>query len=231
MEIRQEAQTIMSKLPDQTHVFISHSQKDVAELIQALADSDIEVWHYYPINALATGLMNSTNPPGVQHGKISESVLNYLTDIRPGPLAMNWHQPIREAVQDAGEHYFIAADRNFELGDVHSAAIDLCSAVNCAVIGQAAIRGWPHADAAGDINTVLGLATGTLANNLLEFTALIDNTADENLDLNSAYGAATGVLQAAVHSYFHDFGYTPENATQLARHAFGLISEARESTP
>lgn len=229
MEIRQETQTIMSKLPDQTHAFISYSQEDVTEIIGAL--SVIEVWQPFPINALATGLMGTTNQQDTRPGKQSKFFLDYLADVRPGPLSRNWHQPICEAVQDAGEHYFDAARRNFALGDVHSAANDLYSAVNCAVIGQAAIRGWPHADAAGDIKTVLGLATGKLATTLPEFTALIDNTADENLDLNSAYGAATGILQAAAHGYFHAFGYTPENATQLARHAFGLISEARESTP
>ena len=113
---------------------------------------------------------------------------------------------------------------------MRSAAHDLCSAVNCAVIGQAAIRGWPHADADSDFNTVLGLATGILPADLTQFTALIDNTAEENLDLNSAYGAATGILQAVDHGYFHAFGYTPETATQLARHAFGLITQTGEPT-
>ena len=230
MEIRHEAHTIMSMLPDRQRAFIIGSPERVSECIQALSDADIEGWHAYPINALATGLMGAPNPPDVGPAQISESFLNYLADIPPGPLAQGWRQPILEAVQDAGEHYFSAADRNFQLGDIRSAAHDLCSAVNCAVVGQAAIRGWPHADGDNDVNTVLGLATGILPADLTQFTALIDNTAEENLDLNSAYGAATGILQAVDHGYFQAFGYTPETATQLARHAFGLIAQTGEPT-
>ena len=230
MKIRHEAHTIMSMLPDRQRTFIIGSPERVTEFIRALSDADIEVWHPYPINALATGLMNASNPPDVRPARISESFLNYLADTPPGPLVQGWRQPVLEAVQDAGEHYFSAADRNFQLGDVRSAAHDLCSAVNCAVIGQAAIRGWPHADADSDVNTVLGLATGILPADLVQFTALIDNIAEENLDLNSAYGAATGILQAIDHGYFHAFGYTLENATQLARNAFGLIAQTGEPT-
>ena len=231
MEIRHEAHTIMSMLPDGKHAFITGSTERVAELVQALSNADIEVWHPYPINALATGLTTASNSEDVLPAQISESFLNYLSDTPPGPLSQGWRQPILEAVHGAGEHYFNAADRNFQLGDMRSAAHDLCSAVNCAVIGQAAIHGWPHADAGNDINTVLGLDTGTLPTDLTQFTALIDSTADENLDLNSAYGAATGILQAVDHGYFHAFGYTPETATQLARHAFGLIARTGEPTP
>ena len=230
MEIRHEAHTIMSMLPDGKRAFIIGSPERVTEFIQALRDNDIEVWDPYPINALATGLMNASNPLNDQPAETSDSFLQYLADIQPSPLAQGWHQPILEAVHDAGEQYFSAADRNFQLGDLRSAAHDLCSAVNCAVIGQAAIRGWPHADADNDINTVLGLATGIVPADLTQFTALIDNTAEENLDLNSAYGAATGILQAVDHGYFQAFGYTPETAKQLARHAFGLITQTGEPT-
>jgi hypothetical protein len=231
MEIRHEAHTIMSMLPDRQRAFTIGPLERVTELIQALSDANIEVWRSYPINALATGLMSASNPPDGQPAHISASFLNYLADTQPGPLAQGWRHPILEAVHDAGEHYFNAADRNFQLGDARSAAHDLCSAVNCAVIGQAAIRGWPHADADSDFNTVVGLATGILPADLVQFTAIIDNTDEENLDLNSAYGAATGILQAVDHGYFHAFGYTPETATQLARHAFSLIAQTGESTP
>ena len=66
MKIRHEAHTIMSMLPDRQRAFIIGSPERVTEFIQALSDADIEVWHPYPINALATGLMSTSNPPDVR---------------------------------------------------------------------------------------------------------------------------------------------------------------------
>ena len=54
---------------------------------------------------------------------------------------------------------------------------------------------------------------------------------DHQLDLNSAYGATAAVLDAARHGYFHAFGYTPERATEMARHAFELVSRTGEPVP
>lgn len=231
MEIRPEANAIISILPERAPTFISGPPEQVAELIQALSDYDVEWWNHHPVNAIATGLRHAASQPELPNGEISQTCLNYLTDTTPESLPDNWRRPLLEAIDGAGENYFKAAQRDFDEQDVASGATNLCMAVNCAIIGQAAIRGWPHADADADINTIVGLASGQLPNSIATFNTIVDAMSDDQLDLNSAYGATAAVRDAARHGYFHAFGYTPERATQVARHAFDLVFHTGEPVP
>lgn len=228
MEIRPEANAIISIFPELTRSF---SRGQVAELIDALSDCDIKGWDPYPVNAIATGLVYVASQPESPDGEASQAFFNYLTDTTPEALPDSWKAPLLEAVDGAGETYFAAAQQDFDVQDITSGAMNLFRAVNCAIIGQAAIRGWPHADADADINTVVGLASGQLPTSITEFNAIIDAMPDHQLDLNSAYSATAAVLDSARHGYFHDFGYTPERATEMARHAFGLVSRTGEPVP
>ena len=221
MEIRPEANAIISIFPELTR---SLSRGQVAEMIEALSNYDDKGWDRYPVNAITTGLTYAASQPESPDGEVSQAFLNYLTDTTPGALPNSWRAPLLEAVDGAGETYFAAAQQDFDVQDISSGAINLFRAVNCAIIGQAAIRGWPHADADADINTIVGLASGQLPTSIAEFNEIIDATPDHQLDLNSAYGATAAVLDAARHGYFHEFGYTPERATEMARHAFGMVS-------
>lgn len=229
MEIRPEANAIISILPKRASAFVSGPPELVAELIDAFSDVCIEWWTSHPVNAIATGLRHSANQPestapGSPAHEASQAFLNYLRDTRPESIPDTWQKPLLEAAEDAGETYFTAAQQDFDVQDIASGAINLFRAVNCAIIGQAAIRGWPHADSDADINTIVGLASGQLPTSITEFNEIIDAMPDHQLDLNSAYGATAAVLDVALHGYFHDFGYTPERATEMARHAFGLVS-------
>lgn len=221
MEIRPEANAIISIFPELTRFF---SREQVAEMIEALSDCDVKGWDPYPVNATATGLIYAAGQPESPDGGVSQAFLNYLTDTSPEALPDTWRRPLLEAAEDAGENYFAAAQQDFDVQDIASGATNLFRAVNCAIIGQAAIRGWPHADVHADINTIIGLASGQLPTSITEFNEIIDAMPDHQLDLNSAYGATAAVLDAARHGYFHDFGYTPERATEMARHTFGMVS-------
>lgn len=228
MEIRPEANAIVSIFPELTQSF---SRGQVAELIETLSDYDIKGWGPYPVNAVATGLIYAAGQPESPDDEVPQAFLNYLTDTTPEALPDCWRAPLLEAVDGAGETYFAAAQQDFDVQDITSGAMNLFRAVNCAIIGQAAIRGWPHADADADINTIVGLASGQLPTSIPEFNEIIDAMPDHQLDLNSAYGATAAVLDAARHGYFHAFGYTPERATEMARHAFGLVSRTGEPVP
>ncbi len=221
MEIRPEANAIISIFPELTRSF---SRGQVAEMIETLSDYDVKGWGPYPVNAVATGLIYVASQPESPDGEVSQAFFNYLTDTTPEALPDSWRAPLLAAVDGAGETYFAAAQQDFDIQDITSGAMNLFRAVNCAIIGQAAIRGWPHADADSDINTIVGLASGQLPTSVPEFNEIIDAIPDHQLDLNSAYGATAAVLDAARHGYFHAFGYTPERATEMARHAFGLVS-------
>lgn len=231
MEIRPEANAIISSLPKRASTFVSGPPELLAELIEAFSDYTIEWWNPYPVNAVATGLQHAANQPVSPVGEVSQACLHYLKDTTPESMPESWRKPLLEAAEDAGEHYFAAARQDFEDQDVASATINLFRAVNCAIIGQAAIRGWPHADVDADVNTIVGLASGQLPTSVPEFNEIIDAMPDHQLDLNSAYGATAAVLDAACHGYFHAFGYTPERATEMARHAFGLVSRTAEAVP
>ena len=228
MEIRPEANAIISILPERTRAFFIGPPELVTELIEAFSVNDTGWWAPHPVNAIATGLLHAAIQPGSPDLEVSEAFLNYLTDTTPGSLPNICRQPLLEAVEDVGETYFAAAQQDFDDQDITSGTINLCRAVNCAIIGQAAIRGWPHADADADINTIVGLSSGQLPTSVPEFNAIIETMPDHQLDLNSAYGATTAVLDAARHGYFHTFGYTPERVTEVARHAFELVSRTGE---
>lgn len=221
MEIRPEANAIISIFPELTRSF---SLGQVAEMVEALSGYDVKGWDPYPVNAIATGLIYAASQPESPDGEVSQAFLNYLTDTTPEALPDNWRKPLLEAAEDAGETYFAAAQQDFDVQDIASGAANLSRAVNCAIIGQAVIRGWPHADADADVNAIVGLASGKLPTSVAEFNEIIDAMPDHQLGLNSAYGATAAVLDAARHGYFHAFGYTPERATETARHAFELVS-------
>ena len=221
MEIRPEANAIFSIFPELTRSF---SRGQVAEMIEALSDYDVKRWHPYPVNAIATGLIHAASQPESSDGEVSQALLKYLTDTTPEALPDSWRAPLLGAVEDAGETYFAAAQQDFDVQDIASGAVNLFRAVNCAIIGQAALHGWPHADTDADLNTIVGLASGQLPTSITEFNEIIDAMPDHQLDLNSAYSATAAVLDVARHGYFHDFGYTAERATEIARHAFGMVS-------
>ena len=231
MEIRPEANAIISVLPKRTHAFLIGPPERATELIEAFSDYDIEWWAPYPVNAIATGLLHAASQPESPAREVSQACLHYLRDTTPEALPNTWRGPLLEAVEDAGETYFATAQQDFDVQDIASGAINLLRAVNCAIIGQAAIRGWPHADADADINTIVGLASGQLPTSIPEFNVIIDAMPDHQLDLNSAYGATSAVLDAARHGYFHALGYTPERATEMARHAFELVARTGEPVP
>ena len=224
MEIRPEANAIISILPECSVSFYTSPPGRVAKLIEELSDYNINGWDPYPVNAIATGLRHAASQPELPDGEVAGACLRYLKDTTPEALPDSWRAPLLEAVEDAGETYFAAAQQDFDVRDIVSGAVNLFRAVNCAIIGQAAIRGWPHADADADVNTVVGLASGHLPTSIPEFNEIIDAMPDHQLDLNSAYSATAAVLDVARHGYFHDFGYTPERATEIARHAFGMVS-------
>ena len=228
MEIRPEANAIISILAKRIYTFHIGPPEQVSELIAAFSDHDIEWWTSYPVNAIATGLLHTASQPASSPGEVSQACLRYLTDTTPKSLPDTWRRPLLEAVEDAGETYFAAAQHDFDDQDIASGAMNLCRAVNCAIIGQAAMRGWPHADGEADINTIVGLVSGRLPKSVQEYNEIIDAMPDHQLDLNSAYGATAAVLDAARHGYFHAFGYTPERATEVARHAFDLVSRTGE---
>ena len=231
MEIRPEANAIVSILPERAGAFFIGPPGRVAELIEAFSDYNIKRWDPCPVNAIATGLVYVASQPESPDGEVSQAFFNYLTDTTPEALPDSWKAPLLEAVDGAGETYFAAAQQDFDVQDIVSGAINLSRAVNCAIIGQAALRGWPHADADADINTIVGLASGQLPTSITEFNEIIDAMPDHQLDLNSAYSATAAVLDVARHGYFHDFGYTPERATEIARHAFGMVSRTGEPVP
>ena len=231
MELRPEADSIISILPKRASVFFASPPGVVTELVEALADHDIAGWDHHPVNAITTGLLYAANQPESSPHEGSQAFLHYLSDTQPKSLPNDWRKPLLEAAAEAGENYFAAAQQDFDVQDIPAGTINLSRAVNCAIIGQAAIRGWPHADADADINTIVGLASGKLPTSASEFDNIIDAMPDHQLDLNSAYGAATAVLDAACHGYFHTFGYTPESATEVARHAFRLVSRTGEPVP
>ena len=227
MEKRPEANAIISGLPKRASAFVAGPPELVTELIEAFSDYDIEWWTSHPVNAIATGLRHAANQPKSPAHEAFQVFLHYLKDTTPESIPDSWRKPLL----DAGEHYFAAAQQDFYVQDIASGALNLLRAVNCAIIGQAAIRGWPHADADADINTIVGLASGQLPTSVAEFNEIIDAMPDHQLDLNSAYGATAAVLDAARHGYFHAFGYTQERATEMARHAFGLVSRTGEPVP
>lgn len=224
---RPEVNSIISSLPEQPGISWVGSPERVAGLIEVFSDCNIKWWNPCPVNAIATGLLHATRQPESPASEVSAACLNYLRNTTPESLPDIWLGPLLGAVADAGESYFSAAQQDFDAQDIVSGAANLSLAVNCAIIGQAAIRGWPHADADADINTIVGLASGRLPTSITEFNDIIDAMPDHQLDLNSAYSATAAVLDVARYGYFHDFGYTPERATKMARHAFEMVSRTR----
>ena len=220
METRSEAGTIILMCANRGVIFGPATEEDVTNLIRAVSEWDSNIWQPYPLTALA----NAAKVSNIRYAGPVDHVLDYLADTTPLPLDTNWHAPFLDAVRDASEHYFIDAARQFELGDFLSATEDLCSAVNCAVMGQAAIHGWPHADGKDDLNTIVALATGNLPQDLDEAVKLLENSPDEGHALNSSHAATMGMPDAIRFGHFDENGYTPDLATSFARKAVQLAT-------
>ena len=208
-------------------IFGPATEEEVTNLIQAVSEWDNNIWQPYPLTALAT----AAKLPITGHAGLVNHVQNYLADTAPLPIDVAWHAPFLDVVQDASEHYFTDARRRFELGDYLSATEDLCSAVNCVVIGQAAIHGWPHADVKDDLSTIAALATGTLPHSLDEAVGLLENSPDEGHALNSNHAATMGMPDAIRFGYFDENGYTPDLATSFARKAVELATGLGKTVP
>ena len=127
MEIRPEANAIISIFPELTWSF---SRGQVSEMIEALSGYDVKEWDPYPVNAIATGLIYAASQPESPDGEVSQAFLNYLTDTTPEALPDRWRAPLLEAVDCAGEIYFAAAQRDFDVQDIAPGAINLFRGVN-----------------------------------------------------------------------------------------------------
>lgn len=222
MEIRPEARTIMIAFARPASPLDATIQEQFLKLIDSLDALDSVEWQPLPLTALAQAYANAqvvlADPPF----GAPDAVVNYLLDTPPAPLNAEWRTPLLTAVDQASEHYFAAARNDFNLGDTVSGTENLYHAANCAVIGQAALHGWPHATDDDDTNAVVALATGTLPQNPGEIYNLLQQAPSAGMDLSSNHGAVKSVRQAARLGYFAENGYTTELATSFAQAAAEL---------
>ena len=224
MEIRPEAKTILVAFGIPSTELDAGIQEESWSLINSLATLDSVGWRALPLTALAQAYVNA-NVPAVaadQDFVVPDDVVSYLTEIPPAPLAPELREPLLAAVNQASESYFTAARNDFDRGDTASGTQNLCYAANCAVIGQAAIHGWPHATEEDDVKAVVALATGTLPQNPGDVYNLLMQAPKEGVDLSSNHGAAKSLHQAAHLGYFVENGYTTELATSFAQTAAEL---------
>ena len=222
MEIRPEAQTIMIALTRPATEPNPQIQQQVLDLINSLAALNSIEWEPMPLTAPAHAYTNA-DPIGVEVSfHAFTAIVNYLSNTPPAPLAPEWREPLLTAVDRASQYHFNAARNDFDPGDIVSGTESLCLAANCAVIGQAALHGWPHATDDDDINAVVALATGALPENAGEIYDLLQQAPSAGMDLNGNYGAVKSLRQAARIGYFVDNGYTTELATAFAQAATDL---------
>lgn len=230
MEIRPEAETIVSMLPGSNRVFVVGPTGQVAEIAQALSEAGLEAWADYPATALTNAVAAAIEQPSPPGSGIMQSCLRYLEDIQPGSMAIAWKKPFLDAVRAATEACFSEAEGDFHRDDLRSATAHLNQAVNCAIIGQAATRGWPHATPHDDLNAIVGLMAGTLPHNETEFKTLHGNIPQQDLTLSSLYGAVKHINRAVEMGFFHAAGYTADMATDYARQTVALISEVGDGS-
>ncbi len=222
MKIRPEAREIMIAFGSPGVELGAQPRETAVSLIDSLVAFDSVAWQPLPLTALAQAYANaqavSADPPF----SVPDTVVNYLADTPPAPLASELRSPLLDAVEQASESYFTAARNDFKRGDTVSGTENLCYAANCAVIGQAALHSWPHATDDDDTNAVVALATGTLPQSADELYNLLQQAPKDGVDLSSNHGAVKSVHQAARQGYFAEHGYTTELATSFAQAAAEL---------
>ena len=230
MEIRPEARTIMMAFARPKTELDASIQGNILKAIDALTNFDSVEWQPLPLTALAQAFANAQLVALAPPFGVSDAFANYLSDTSPAPLAPEWRMPLLTAVDEASEHYFTAAQNDFDLGDTVSGTENLCHAANCAVIGQAALHGWPHATDDDDTNAVVALATGTLPRNADEIYNLLQQAPTAGMDFSSNHGAIKSVRQAARMGYFVEHGYTTELAASFAQAAVELAKRLGSDT-
>ena len=188
MKIRPEAREIMIAFESPIAGINARIQDNISNLIDSLDAFDSVPWQPLPLTALAQAYANvqvvAVDPPF----RVNDTVVNYLADTPPAPLAPEWHAPLLAAVDQASESYFTVARNDFDRGDTISGTENLCYAANCVVIGQAALHGWPHATDDDDTNAVVALATGTLPRDADEVYDLLRQAPSDGMDLSSNHG-------------------------------------------
>ena len=217
MEIRPEARKILIAFGISTNEIEAGIQEKFLNLFDSLGNFDSVVWQPLPLTALVQAYANVLAGPTDPPVDALDAVANYLTEAPPAPLAPELRTPLLTAVEEASESYFTAARDDFNRGDTISGTRNLCYAANCAVIGQAAIHGWPHATDDDDVKAVVALATGTLPQNPGDVYDLLQQAPKEGMDLSSNHGAVKSLHQAARLGYFFEHGYTTEMATSFAQ--------------
>ena len=231
MEIRPEARAIMiafDRLRTERDALI---QGTIMQAIDALMSFDSVEWQSLPVTGLAQAFAHAQLVAEAPLFGVSDAYTDLLLDTPPASLAPEWRMPLLTAVDEATEYYFAAARNDFNLGDTVSGTENLCYAANCAVIGQAAIHGWPHATEEDDVKAIVALATGTLPQNPGDVYNLLQQAPSEGLDLSSNHGATKSVRQAARLGYFAENGYTTELATSFAQAAVDLAKRLGSNTP
>ena len=221
MEIRKETRPIMIVFGKNLSAHDALIVEQVDKLVNALSDEGITVWTSHPVAAMAHSLVNTFNGPTTELNP-AVTCLNYLNDTDPAPIHTALQAPFLEASRSASSQYFENARLQFERGNYLSATEDLCSAVNCSVIGYAAVHGWPHANTDDDLNAVFGLASGQLPQPAQSVDALLESLSDTGHALNSNYAATMGLPDAVRHKYFQENGYTPNMVMSFARKAIDL---------
>ena len=221
MEIRKETRPIMIVFGKKLGTL---GDEQIDNLINVLSDEGATVWTPHPVAAMACGLANAVNnpAPGVHP---AADCINYLSDTQPAPIHTAWKGLFLEAAQSASSQYFEKASLQFQQGDYLSATEDLCRGVNCSVIGQAVIRGWPHANTDDDLNAVFGLASGQLPQGAQSLESLLESLSDTGHALNSNYAATMGLPDAVRYNYFEENGYTPNMVMSFAKDAVNLANQ------
>lgn len=231
MEIRPEARTIMIAFARPPKGPDDQVQQQILVLIDALANFDSTEWQPLPLTALIHAYATANIINAHQLLGATNTAVNCLPDTPPAPLPPEWRARLLVAVDRASEYYFRAANNDFDLGSIVSGTENLCHAANCAVIGQAALRGWPHATDDDDTNAVVALATGTLPQNSDEIYNLLRQAAKVGMDLSSNHEAVKSVRQAARLGHFVEHGYTSELATSFALATTDLANRLGSDRP
>ena len=229
MDIRPEAETIASNLPNAHRIFISGPSGPVTEITRFLSEPHLQPWAPFPVTALTNVIAAAADQPA-DDDAVARTCIRYLEDTEPGTMVSAWRTHFLDAVRAATESCLNDAETDFHRDDLRSGADHLTLAVNCALIGQAATRGWPHATPDDDLNAIVGLLTGHLPQDEDDFEKWHNSIPQQDLTLSSAYGAIKHIKRAIDAGYFHDSGYTTDMATDCARQAVGLISELENQT-
>ena len=83
MDIRPEAETIASKLPNAHRVFIVGS---ITEITQFLSEQALQPWAPFPVTAL-TNVIAAAADRTVDDDAVAQTCIRYLEDTDPGTMA------------------------------------------------------------------------------------------------------------------------------------------------